>query len=598
MTAASRPTFKRFELLSRLGSGLHGRVYLAWDPQLERKVALKVLTRQRDSKATLDQFFAEARAVAKVAHANVVPLFEVGAEKGLPYLVFEYVDGAPLKEYLKTTVLDFASACSQFLQIADGVAAAHAAGIAHLDLSPNNVLVDGRGTLRVMDFGLSRFVERAKVVDADDDVQGTPRYMSPEHFTGAPLDLRTDVFALGLVFFEMLTGRPAGNASKLRELTTQIRTTRFDWHVLHERGVPPEAVSILRDALAREPARRFAHAGELAGALREALDAVTARGNRDLAVQFVLRRLQRRPEFPAFSNSIAEINRLTDEQSQASLQDLAAVVMRDFSLTNRLMKVANSAFFARSDSGVTTVLQAISRVGTKTVRLICNGLLMFEHLKGSNPVLQDALVESFVSGLLARLLALQLCREVSDEAFVAAMFNRLGRNLLIYYLEDEYAEVQTRVTQGMPALQAERVILGTTCAEVGAAVAANWKFPAPLISSMAALPPGVVPAPASEPDRMRALAHFANELCSLAATSDHADPAAELAQLGQRYQRVFRTLPTDLATALEVALDKFGDIATSLGIAPEKNGFCCRAREFLVTHQLQQADALQAAGAS
>jgi len=596
LTAASRPTFKRFELLSRLGSGLHGRVYLAWDPQLERKVALKVLTRQRDSKSTLDQFFAEARAVAKVAHANVVPLFEVGAEKGLPYLVFEYVDGPPLKQYLKSTALDFASACSQFLQVVDGVAAAHAAGIAHLDLSPNNVLVDARGTLRVMDFGLSRFIAAGGPVETD-DVQGTPRYMSPEHFAGAPLDMRTDVFALGLVFFEMLTGRPAGNATKLRELTTQLRDTRFDWHVLHERGVPAEAVSVLRDALARDPARRFRNAGELAGALREALDAVTARGNRDLAVQFVLRRLQRRPEFPAFSNSIAEINRLTEEQSQASLQDLAAVVMRDFSLTNRLMKVANSAYFARSDNGVTTVLQAISRVGTKTVRLICNGLLMFEHLKGSNPVLQDALVASFVSGLLARLLALQLCREVSDEAFVAAMFNRLGRNLLIYYLEDEYAEVQARVAQGMPALQAERVILGTTCAEVGAAVAANWKFPAPLISSMAALPPGILPAPASEPDRMRALAHFANELCGLAASRDHADPVAELMQLGQRYQRVFRTAPADLATALEVALDKFGDIAASLGISPDRSGFCCRAREFLISHRLQQTDALEPAGA-
>ncbi len=476
MQPAKKPRFNRFDLLSKLGSGLHGRVFLAWDPQLERKVALKILTRQRDNQATLDQFFAEARAVAKIAHAQVVPLFEAGSEQGLPYLVFEFVEGAPLREYLKSTQLDVPAACAKFKQIVEGVAAAHALGIAHLDLSPNNVLVDQRGTMRVMDFGLSRFVATSNKSDHEDDAQGTPRYMSPEHFAGAPLDMRTDVFALGLIYYELLVGRPAASAQKLRELVAQIEETQFDWLALEAHGTPPEVISVIRDALARVPARRFKHAGEMLGALQEAEATSAARENGDLAVKFLLRRLQRRPEFPAFSNSINEINRLTEESSQAGLHELAAVVMRDFSLTNRLLKVANSAFFARADEGATTVLHAISRVGTKTVRLLCNGLLMFEHLKSDNPVLQDALVESFVSGLLGRLLALQLCRELAEEAFVAAMFNRLGRNLLIYYLDDEYTEILQRVQHGVPLLQAERAILGTTSSQVGAAVAASWKF--------------------------------------------------------------------------------------------------------------------------
>lgn len=597
MQPAKKPRFKRFELLSKLGSGLHGRVYLAWDPQLERKVALKILTRQRDTQASLDQFFAEARAVAKIAHAHVVPLFEAGMEQGLPYLVFEFVDGALLKEYLKSTPLDVPTACAKFTQIVAGVAAAHALGIAHLDLSPNNVLVDSRGTLRVMDFGLSRFVTISAKVDNEEDVHGTPRYMSPEHFAGAPLDMRTDVFALGLIFYELLVGHPAANAHKLKELTVQIQQARFDWRVLEERGTPPEVVSVIRDALSPVPARRFKHAGEMLGALHEADVTAAARENHDLATQFLLRRLQRRPEFPAFSNSINEINRLTDEHSQSGLQELAAVVMRDFSLTNRLLKVANTAFFARADAGATTVLQAIARVGTKTVRLLCNGLLMFEHLPGDNPALQDALVESFVSGLLGRLLALQLCRDLAEEAFVAAMFNRLGRNLLIYYLEDEYAEILHRVKRGVPLLQAERAILATTSSEVGAAVAASWKFAGGLISSMASLPAGRLPTPAYDAERMRYLAHFPNELCALANDSGDAAPLLALERLAQRFQRIFRTNPSDLADALALALEKFVDIAPTLGIAPGTNGFCLRTREFLAAFQLAQAQSSTSAAA-
>ena len=591
MQPAKKPYFNRFELLSKLGGGLHGRVFLAWDPRLERKVALKILNRQRDTQTTLEQFFAEARTVAKIAHAHVVPLFEAGSENGLPYLVFEFVDGTPLKNYLKTTVLDVPTASAKFTQIAEGVAAAHALDIAHLNLSPNNILVDSRGTLRVMDFGLSRFVTSSTKIDNEENIQGTPRYMSPEHLAGAPLDRRTDVFALGLIFYEILAGHPAANAEKLKDIAAQIQQTRFDWQVMEGRGAPPEVLSVIRDALSRVPARRFKHAGEMLGALREASAVAAAGENHGLAVQFLLRRLQRRPEFPAFSNSINEINRLTDENNQSGLHELAAVVMRDFSLTNRLLKIANTAIFARSDVGTTTVAQAIARLGTKTVRLLCNGLLMFEHMKGDHPMLQDALVESLVAGLLGRLLALQLCRELAEEAFVAAMFNRLGRNLLIYYLEDEYAEILHRVAGGMPLLQAERAVLATTSHEVGAAVAASWKFSAGLISSMAPLPVGVLPTPAHDAERMRCLAHFPSELCALAAGNGAQMPVLELERLVQRFQRIFRTNATDLADALALALEKFDDIAPTLQVSAHTNGFCQRTSGFLTAFRSAQASA-------
>jgi HD-like signal output (HDOD) protein len=495
-----------------------------------------------------------------------------------------------LKIALKEGRLDVATATLQFRQILEGVAAAHKLGIAHLDLSPNNVLVDARGALRVMDFGLARLVSGAAPPELDEDIHGTPRYMSPEHFSGGALDTRTDVFVLGLIFFEMLAGVPAGNAIRFKELNAQILQARFEWPLLERSGAPPELVSVLREALARAPEHRFRDAGEMLGALTEVQAVADARNNRNLAVQFLLRRLQRRPEFPAFSNSITEINRLTGEHSDAGLDELTAVIMRDFSLTNRLIKLANSAYFARSDSGVSTIQQAVARVGTKKLRLLSNGLLMFEHLRGDTSALQDALVESFVAGLLGRMLAQQMHREHAEEAFVASMFNRLGRNLLVYYLEDEHTEVMQRIAAGMSQTRAEQAVLGTTSAAVGAAISALWKFPPTIIASMASLPTGALASPVNDADLMRYLAHLPNELCGLAASTAGGPPRAALDELCRRYRAVFRTSTEGLAGALEVTLEKFSDIAQTLGIDMANNGFCVRSAAFLEEFRLAAED--------
>lgn len=576
----TKPKFNRFELLSRLGSGMHGRVYLAWDPQLERKVALKVLTVDRDSSASLDQFMSEARAVAKVAHPHVIPLFDAGNERGVPYLVFEYVPGQVLKEQIRGKAFEVPTALGMMAQILDGVGAAHALQIAHLDLSPNNILADQQGRLRVMDFGLARWVRRERAANVD-EIQGTPRYMSPEHFLSGRLSLRTDVFALGLIFYELLTGGPAFEAQKFSLLRQCIEDAQLDWSKLHDRKVPPEVIAVIRDAVARDPKTRFSDAGEMLAMLRDAQLAQSARENQDLAVQFLLRRLQRRPEFPAFSNSIAEINRLTSDDSTAGLQQLSAVVMRDFSLANRLMKVANSAFFDRGAGGATTVMQAIQRVGTKTLRMLCNGLLMFEHLKSDNPALQDALVSSFVAGLLGRGLAAKLRKELTDEVFVSAMFNRLGRNLVIYYLREEHEEIARLLTTGTPENEAERRVLATTSAAVGAAIAAAWKFPPELIATMLPLPSGELPPAHHGPEFHRYFAHFPNELCALAATPNGGDPTLALSAISQRYQHVLQAPPEVLAGLLQQALDKFSELAPTLGIARATSGFCQRLEHFL-----------------
>lgn len=580
MSETRKPRVGRFELQAELGRGFHGRVYLAWDTQLERKVALKLLLSTSGDKASREQFLTEARAVARLAHPNVIPLYDAGVHGNVPYLVFEFVEGELLKAMIRRQgALPWEQAVDKFRQILGGVAAAHAANVAHLDLSPNNLLVDRDGRVRVMDFGLARLVSRIVDADDEDEIHGTPRYMSPEHFRGGPLDLQTDVFALGLVFYELLVGRPAVPAEGLNGVRSAITGGHFDWQPMSTLGVPPEIVAVVRDALALDKTSRFRDAADVGRALDEAMQVRAKPADTDIAVQFLLRRLHRRPEFPAFSNSIVEINRLTADDSTAGVNELAAVVQRDFSLTNRLMKIANSAFFDRAGGGVTTVSQAISLVGTRLVRMLCNGLLVFDHMQRGRPALQDALVCSFVAGLMARYFGQRVRRELAEEAFIGALFNRLGRNLVIYYLEDEYAEIQRLVAADVPPLQAEQRVLATTYAAIGAAVAATWKFPPALIASMAPLLSGVWNPPETPADALHAYAHLANELCERA-NLEECDPAVALDEIALRFRGVYKGSPAMLAELLGASLEKFRELAPTLGVDVAHNDFYRRATAF------------------
>lgn len=593
MSDTKKPRIGRFELQSELGRGFHGRVYLAWDTQLERKVALKLLLTTSGDKASREQFLTEARAVAKLTDPHVIPLYDAGVHGNVPYLVFEFVEGEQLKSMIRRQgALPWETAVAKFRQVLAGMGAAHVHGVAHLDLSPNNLMVDRAGRVRVMDFGLARLVNRTIDDEDADEIHGTPRYMSPEHFRGGPLDLQTDVFALGLVFYELLVGRPAVPAEGLTGVRKAITTGAFDWAPLSDLGVPGEIASIVRDALSLEKATRFRDASDMARALDEAMQSRAKPAEGDIAVQFLLRRLARRPEFPAFSNSIVEINRLTADDSNAGVSELAAVVQRDFSLTNRLMKIANSAFFDRAGGGVTTVSQAISLVGTRLVRMLCNGLLVFDHMQRGRPELQDALVCSFVAGLMARHFGQRVRRDLAEEAFIGALFNRLGRNLVIYYLEDEFTEIQRLIAADVPPLQAQQRVLATSYGAVGAAVATTWKFPPALVASMAPLLSGVWAAPSSAPDALHAYAHLANELCERA-NLETTDPGAVLDELALRYRGIFKGSPFLLGELLTASLEKFRELAPTLGVDVAHNGFCQRADAFC---RLSAEQAAAAAG--
>ena len=584
MDQTTTPKIGRFEVSKRLGEGLQGKVYLGWDPNLERQVAIKVITPADGDIAYSQDVVDEARIAAKISHPNVVPIYEVGMYGSTPLLVFEFVDGKGLKQHLKEKgKLDEKEALSIMVRIAVGLKVAHEQNIVHLDLSPNNIMIDKEGRPRIMDFGLARVIAN---IDKDlykNDIAGTPRYMSPEHVKGLNLIPASDIFTLGLVFYELLTGKQAIDKKEFDDIIAAVENADIDWGSLQHQGVTPEIVAVMRDMLEVDTEKRISSAAELVPALDEVIAIQRSEDNGALSLDFLLRRLQRRPEFPACSHSIAEINRLTDESTNTDFNKLGTVIVRDYSLTNRVMKIANSVIFDRGTGGVKTISQAISRLGLKLVRMICNGLLLFNQADNKDDKLKDILVASFVAGLIARHITATIKRPLAEEAFICALFHNLGNHLLIFYLPDEYEDIQTLIAKGEDKQKAERAVLATTTTMLGMAVAKKWNFPETIINCMTRLPAGELAAPKSNEDIMRHAANFANELCDLVMTnSKDIDLLLEVDAFIQRHRTLFPSDYMLLAKLTKAAAEKFSALAPDLGINYNDSNFCNHLSQFSI----------------
>ena len=572
----------RFEVLRRLGAGFQGKVYLAWDPRLQRQVALKVITLSdaelTDSKDVVD----EARMAASISHPNVIPIYEADMYHKLPLLVFEFVDGVTLGQYLEEHgPCSEQEALSLMLEITAGLACAHEQGIVHLDLSPNNIMIDRQGRARIMDFGLARITAAMNESYNCGRVFGTPRYITPDHIARRGYTTATDIFSLGLLFYELLTGTEAIVQSTMEDILKAIEEVDIDWAKLQFRGLTPEIIGIVRDMLQVDPSWRYKSANELLPSLQEVVD-IQQNENRGLiALDFLMRRLDRRPEFPSCSHSIAEINRLTEEESNTDFNKLGAVIVRDYTLTNRVLKIANSVIFDRGSEGVKTISLAIARLGLKLVRMICNGLLLFKQVDDKDSDLKDILVASFVAGLIARHVCSSINRRLAEEAFICALFHNLGKHLLVFYLPDEYEDIEALIAGGMGRGKAERAILSTSCAALGVAVAEKWNFPETISKCMMELPPGKLEASNNDEDVLCHAANFANELCELFAGGVEGDELLSKIEIfGGRHQALISADAGKYAQIASATGEKFSELAPGLGVNYNDSKFCKKLGNF------------------
>jgi len=260
----------RYEVRSPIGRGGMGEVYRAYDRVLEEEVALKVL-RAEDAGAEdwARRFRSEIRLARKVTHANVCRIHDYGEEGSLRWLSMELVRGENLKQALaRRGALPPGEAYEVAIQAAEGLTAIHAAGIVHRDLKTLNLMVDGAGKVRVMDFGIAKpAAEGATDGGVTGYILGSPEYMSPEQARGRAVDLRSDLYSLGIVIYELFTGAVPFRADT--PVTTLLLHLETDPPLDHP-GLPPALRPVLERCLAKDPAARFGSARELVDALESA----------------------------------------------------------------------------------------------------------------------------------------------------------------------------------------------------------------------------------------------------------------------------------------------------------------------------------------
>jgi len=254
-----------YEIIELIGRGAMGDVYLAHDPRLGRKVALKLLgPRTADDPKAQTRLLAEARTLAKLTHPNVVTVHDVGSEAGELYLAMEYVEGGDLTAWLAQAPRTQAQIVAVLAAAGRGLAAAHEHGVVHRDFKPSNVLIDRTGNARVVDFGVASLFELPATRDPNDDLApvdvattvgaGTPRYMAPEQHRGDPVDARADQFAWSVTLYEALAGiTPYGGESGAEllaaKLSNQLQPPR--------RRIPQRIAAVLRRGLKPDPTARF-----------------------------------------------------------------------------------------------------------------------------------------------------------------------------------------------------------------------------------------------------------------------------------------------------------------------------------------------------
>jgi serine/threonine-protein kinase len=264
----------RYRLLREIGHGAFGVVFEAHDSELGRRVALKVTRIDRGSSSDLDRFRAEAAAVARLNHPNVVTLFDFGVVAGLPYLVLELLQGETLQERIRHGHLDRAQSIAIATDVARGLGHAHVAGLVHRDLKPGNIFITSDGRAKILDFGLARPPDGPGAAPASSLV-GTPRYMAPEQWRGEPVDARADVFAFGVILYQLLAKGALPFA-----LVDGVSAVVDDCSVPPRLvGVPDALARVVERSLAKVPAARFADGGELLAALLAATPR-RARGRR------------------------------------------------------------------------------------------------------------------------------------------------------------------------------------------------------------------------------------------------------------------------------------------------------------------------------
>ena len=321
--------FGHYQIVAPLGEGGMAAVYKAYQPSMERYVAVKVLPRHMSSSEEfVNRFRREARLLAQLQHPHILPVFDYGEADGYPYIVMPFVQSGTLAELLHKRQQKLSEVRRIMLQIGDALSYAHTRGMIHRDIKPSNVLIDERGNCLLTDFGLARMAEASTKITTSGTVMGTPAYMSPEQGAGSTIDHRSDIYSLGIIFYEMVTGRvPYTAETPIAIVFKHIQDPLPSARKLNP-ALPESVELVLLKALAKNPEDRYQTAEDLVQAIQRSIpegiaaDTMSSQESMpDVATMIA-------PPVPSKESNVSEAGPIPDSrtvQSQAPIESRTVV---------------------------------------------------------------------------------------------------------------------------------------------------------------------------------------------------------------------------------------------------------------------------------
>lgn len=569
-------------MIRELGKGTQGVVHLAIDPVLQRNVAIKSLhvSSLSNNVDTKELLLKEARTISKMVHPNIVSIYEAGEDdNNNPYLVFEYVSGQLLSDVMKQKgMMTVKNALELIKPAIEAISEAAQQNIIHCDLKPANILINDDNVAKVMDFGIARVMSEQKT--KTDGFFGTPRYMPPEYIREQIITTSNDAYALGIILYEMVTGKSVFSGSNIKQIIQMVLKDKLPPPSRLNGDVDPQFESIVLKAIDKKLDNRYQSAMELNAAIDDYLESQGSGINQsskqqDATIEFLLRRMKRKKDFPALSESLFKINKIVEDDDKG-FDELANAIVEDFALTNKILKIVNSAYYRRSGGEIKTISRAVSMLGFDAIRSIAVSLILIDHLhdKAQAKQLKDQVISCLYSGVFAKNLADKSGLIKKEEVFLSGIFHNLGKLLSIFYFNEESLEIEKLVKEEkISEEQAAIQVLGVSYSRLGVAIAKEWELPNYIVNT---INPYDTKANSrrmqlNDEEKMHSISSLSNELTDLIEKNEDADWRHQSVKLWRQYTPQLNLKDSDLTGLADQAKEDLIDLNSILNINMSKS---------------------------
>lgn len=559
--------FGRYQLRQLVAESDLAKVWHAVDPRSGRDVRVKIFKAGKDvDAAALARWVQETNGCSHLVHPGIVALHDAGVQDGQPFQVATWNVGQTLAELmLAQSPVSARKSVGWMLEVLDVLVLAHAAGIVHGRLHPGNILIDALGHARVMDFS-----QTTRVADLAAH-RAQSRAMTAWLPVGPALAgsnrAAVDTHGAGMVLARLMAGAawPRSDGAAV-DAETQVLTVSMGL------GADDTLRAIVQAAVASDPARRHATAHgfreQLAQWLAPSASTAPVRPVAtppvgEGAMERLLRRMQENEDFPAMTHAVLRIQAMVTSDTE-SVGAVAAEILKDVALSNKLLRIVNSAYYARG-GGISSISRAVTLIGFNGVRNMAMGLALLEGMQDKVHV--QALTQEFLRSLTAASIAREIGSDSRDgeEAFIGAMFQDLGRLLAMYYFPQDATKVQALVHADAGKLTEDNAstrVLGLSYQALGLGVAKIWDLP-PDIRRYMHKPVGDPPqrAAADVQEQLRWTTLAANQLADTLLHSEPADRGARVDLVLKSYARAIDKTPEEIRQAMERARWKLIELA-------------------------------------